>query len=141
MNGFKCLSDGHTGAIRMREMSLSLSSFSSTDTHPGPCFKQQHRGGKSPGPHRHKHTTDWTNDTLPQRISSSAEWPRVIGLNCLRPLKGWTTMGSLCEDTDRFTSSSPGLLTLLFFEFSTLMRRRRSAAHRTQLENTQNLRS
>lgn len=110
----------------VRAVSLSFSSILSTDTHPGLCFKQQCCGWKSPGPHRHKHTTDWTNDTLPQSIFSSAEWPRVRGHNCRRLLKGWTTMDSLCEDTGQFTSSSPGLLMLLFFRFTTLMRRQTS---------------
>lgn len=73
-------------------------------------------GGKSPGPHRHKHTTERTNDTLPQIIFSSAAWPTVIGHNCHRFLKGWKTMGGLCE---QFTSSSPGLLMLLFFNEDT----------------------
>lgn len=73
---------------------------------------RQRCGGKFPGPHRHKHTTDWTNDMLPQSIFSSAAWPTVIGHNCRRLLKGWKTMGHLCDDTDQFTSTSPGLLML-----------------------------
>lgn len=74
--------------------------------------------GSPSGPHRHKHTTDWTNHTLPQRIFSSAAWTGVIGHNCHRRLKGWTTMGTLCEDFIQFTSASPGLLTLFCFQFN-----------------------
>ena len=76
---------------------------------------------ESSGPHRHKHTTDWTNDTLLQSIFSSAAWPRVTGHHCHRLLKEATTMGSLCEATDHFTSTSPGLLMLPFLQFSSLM--------------------
>lgn len=108
-------SDGLTGPWGW-ERAVSFSSLHLLTRTPA-CFKLQCCGGKSPGPHRHKHATDWTNDRLPQSIFSSAAWPGVTGRNCHRLLKGWTTMGSLCEDADQFTSSSPGLLMLFVVVF------------------------
>lgn len=90
------------------ETDVSVLFLLSLDMQLGLCFKQQHCDGKSPRPHRHKHTTDWTNDTLPQKTFSSAAWTRVIGHNCQKFLKGWTTMGTFCEDTDQFTSNFRG---------------------------------
>lgn len=91
-----------------------LSSFLLTRI-PGLSFKQLQCSGKSPGPHKHKHTTDWTIDMLPQRIFSSVAWTRVIGHNCHRLLKARKTMATLCEDTEQFNSTSADLLMLSFF--------------------------
>lgn len=90
----------------MRALCLSFSLFLLTRI-PASVIDNSTAVGSSPGPHRHKHTTDWTNDT-PQRYSTEnlqfcymAQSHRTLS----QALKGWTTMGSLSEDTVGFQLS------------------------------------
>lgn len=100
---FKEMASFKASWTRGWRLSPSLSSLS-------PITRIPACGEMSSGPHRHKHTTGRTNDTTPQSVSSPAAWRRVTGQHCHGPLEERTTMGSLCESTDHFTSTSPGLL-------------------------------